>query len=419
MKEKILYINIDGFSYSYLTRLMQTDPEGPFAELRREGLLFSNLRSGLISITNPMQSAILCGAWSDQTHNFYQHYDWQQECVVKHRRTCDAENIGELLARAGKTVVSIHQFMLENRPCREGIRNCAYIQCPQEKSNASQRLAVLRDLILGKPVLSGDKAFVYEEFPDFTAVYIDDIDSLGHNNAYGPYPKRALFEERQQDIAERLTQIGKELLQIIQLCKETGLYNHLTVLVTTDHGMTPFFGKSSLPDLLERLRQAGVRADLPERRTRDTRVVALPYTIELSLYCAPDITAGERDILFRACRNAPDVSCVFTKEEMRRDFGVDDRGPDYLLAPKYGRHFYHRDIPEDTFGAGHDSFDETSQHIFGMILGGGVPQNRVYADQAYVIDLLPTILKKASGLTLNKRRDITLEWYTCETHTPR
>lgn len=410
MNKKILYINIDGFSYSYLTYLMQTDPEGPFAELRREGLLFSDLRSGLISITNPMQSAILCGAWSDQTHNFYQHYDWELGCVVKHRRTCDAENIGTLLAQTGKTVVSVHQFMLEGRPCQEGVQNCAYIQCPQEKSNAFQRLAVLKDLILGKPVRSGEKTFVYKEFPDFVAVYIDDIDSLGHNNAYEHYPKRALFEERQRDIAERLTQIGEELVQVLRLCKETGLYEHLTILVTTDHGMTPFWGQSSLPDLLERIRKAGIRADLPEERTRDTRVIALPYTIELSLYGPPDMTAGEKELLLQVCQDAPDVSRVFTKEEMRRDFGMDTQGPEYLLSPKYGKHFYHRNIPEDTFGAGHDSFDETSQHIFGMVLGGVIPRDRIYDDRAYVIDLLPTILKKTFDLTLNPRRNIVLEW---------
>ena len=64
MNNKVLYINIDGFSYSYYEQQLRMSPQGPFAQLREKGMLFSNLQSGLISITNPMQSAILCGAFS-------------------------------------------------------------------------------------------------------------------------------------------------------------------------------------------------------------------------------------------------------------------------------------------------------------------------------------------------------------------
>ena len=215
MDNKLLYINIDGFSYSYLEQLQRYFPDGPFSKLVQKGLLFTQLRSGIVSITNPMQSAILCGAWSNRTHNFYQHYDWENACVIKHRRTCDAENVAQLFLRSGKTVASIHQFMLENNPCMEGVKDRAYIKCPQEKSNAFQRLAILKDMIQGKPVASGDQTFGFETLPDFTAVYIDDIDSLGHNNSYEIYPKRADFSQRQRDIMERLNQIGQCLLDIV------------------------------------------------------------------------------------------------------------------------------------------------------------------------------------------------------------
>lgn len=103
MDNKLLYINIDGFSYSYLEQLQRYFPDGPFSKLVQKGLLFTQLRSGIVSITNPMQSAILCGAWSNRTHNFYQHYDWENACVIKHRRTCDAENVAQLFLRSGKT----------------------------------------------------------------------------------------------------------------------------------------------------------------------------------------------------------------------------------------------------------------------------------------------------------------------------
>lgn len=399
-RKKLVYINIDGFSYSYWEQLQKRGEEGPFRRLLAKGMLFTDLRSGLISITNPMQSAILCGAWSNRTHNFYQHYDWETGLVVKHKRTFDAENAADVFIKQGKTAVSIHQFMLENNPCRAGEKSCAYITCPQEHSNSFQRFALLDRIVQGLPVISGGKELTYTEFPDFLALYVDDIDSLGHNNAYEAYPKRSRFEERQQDILQRLAGIGGELLRFVELCQERGLWDQLVILVTTDHGMTPFWGESRLSDLVSRLREAGIQADTPESRNERTRVVALPYTIELSLYGAPDLTEAERQTVERVCRDTKYVQRVFCKEEMTMQYGMDSRGPDFLLSPRYGDHFYHRDIPEDTFGASHDSFDETSQHIFGLLLGGGVPVGASYEKPVTSIDLLPTILAGRFGYSM-------------------
>lgn len=399
-QKKVLYINIDGFSFSYFEQLTEKEPNGSFSRLAREGMLFADLHSGLVSITNPMQGAILCGAWSNRTHNFYQHYDWETGTIVKHKRTCDAENIAQLFRRCGKTAVSIHQFMLENNPCTEGNRDCLYVRCPNEKSNSFQRLDILRELILGNPVYSGGRAFTYSELPDFTAVYLDDIDSLGHNNAYEQYPIRHEFSQRQADIQERLSQIGEKLLEIVNLCKAKELLEDLTILITTDHGMTPFFGKSQLPALQKALRDAGIQADHPQERSAQTRVVLLPYTIEVSLYCAPDLTGEDRKVISQVCRNFPCVERVFEKEQMQSEFGFDLRGPDFLLAPQYGSHFYHRDISADTFAASHDSFHETSQHIFGLLIGNGAQKGSRYMERAYAIDLLPTILSDNFGLKM-------------------
>ena len=196
--KKLVYINIDGFSFSYLERLKRKGKAGGFQRLQNDGFLFTGLRSGLVSITNPMQSAILCGAWSEKTHNFYQHYDLNEGRVIKHKRTFCAENAAQALLRTGHTVASIHQFMLENNPCREGDAQCAYFRCGKDPSDSRDRFALLKRMALGQAVYTGERKIVYSELPDFTAFYIDDIDSLGHNNAYGPYPKRATFEERQR-----------------------------------------------------------------------------------------------------------------------------------------------------------------------------------------------------------------------------
>ena len=85
MKEKakkIIYINLDGFSYSYYQYLYHHKLDEGFEKLKKDGIFFQNLHSGLISITNPMQSAILSGAWSNKTRNFYQHFDKEERRVV-------------------------------------------------------------------------------------------------------------------------------------------------------------------------------------------------------------------------------------------------------------------------------------------------------------------------------------------------
>jgi len=255
-------------------------------------------------------------------------------------------------------------------------------------------------MALGQAVYTGERKIVYSELPDFTAFYIDDIDSLGHNNAYGPYPKRATFEERQRDIEERLEVIQQELEDFVDICKQRGLFQNMAILITTDHGMTPFYGKSSLPDLLVRLNGAGIKATLPEMRTTDTQVIVLPYTIEASLYCIHPLTQEQRQTLLKVCRSAPYMQQVLEKEEMRHRYGMDSRGPDFLLCPHAGSHFYHKDVSEDTFGASHDSLDETSQHIFGMLIGGKVRHLVDYPEAVSAIDLLPTLLHTQFGCTM-------------------
>ena len=399
-KKKLLYINIDGFSYSYWERLRREGRSGGFETLLKDGMLFTQLRSGLVSITNPMQSAILCGAWSEKTHNFYQHYDRETGSVVKHKRTFDAENAAEVFLRHGRSAVSIHQFMLENNPCVEGEWGRTYFKCAQDPSNYRQRLELLKRIAAGLPVASGGRELTYPEFPDFTALYIDDIDSLGHNNDYEAWPRRSAFEARQQDILQRLTEIQAGLADFAALCRARGLWEELVVLITTDHGMTPFFGQSRLRELVERLNRAGIAAAVPKERRADTQVVVLPYTIQASLYCVKPLAPAQMELIARVC-GAPDyVQRVFGREEMRRDYGLDDRGPDFLVSPRRGFHFYHRDIPEDTFGAGHDSYDDTSQHIFGMLLGGGVPKGVEYGGAVSAVDLMPTILKERFGYAM-------------------
>ena len=279
--KKLLYINIDGFSYSYYERLKREGKSQIFDKLAGDGTFFCNLSSGLVSITNPMQSAILCGAYSNKTHNFYQHFDKKSLQIVKHKRTFDAENVADVFLKSNKTVCSLHQFMLEDNPCREGVEGNTYIKSPLAHSNFKDRFKILKDIAQGKYVTSGEKKMSFKEFPDFMAVYFDDIDSLGHNNDYGDVPKRHNFEDRQKDIIDCLVEFQQELDEFINICKSTGLYNDLIILIATDHGMTPFFGKSKLSDVLDLINKSGIKADSAFDFDGESQIIALPYTIEL------------------------------------------------------------------------------------------------------------------------------------------
>lgn len=411
-RAKLIYINIDGFSYSYLDLLRRMGRSAELDELISEALLLENLSSGLISITNPMQGAILAGAWSDRTQNIYQHYDPDSGEVVKHRRTLAAENVGQLFHRHGDTVVSIHQFMLAGNPCEYGDKNATYVTVPRQPSNAFDRLQLLEDLLRRNTVLSGETSITYPELPDFIAVYIDDIDSLGHNNDYENYPRRRLFAERQLDIAERLQLILRRILELYRLSRSGKDGARIIWLITTDHGMTPFYGKSSLPLLIKELDAAGLTCRLPEERCAGTLLVALPYTIELALYPTRALTAEESRRIMAICAAQPYVRKVFTRQEMLTEYHMDPRGPEFLLCPTYGEHFYKRDAEPGFFAASHDSCDATSQHIFGLLLGDQVRKGTFQAPVS-AIDLMPTILKHAFDYTLSDSVGKVFEGFFC------
>lgn len=407
--KKLLYINIDGFSFSYYQRMLAAGKD-VFA-FAKEGLFFSSLKSGLVSITNPMQSAILCGAFSNKTHNFYQHYDFATNSVVRHFRTFDAQNVAQVFRSHGKSVVSVHQFMLENNPCKEGDKDCLYLTSPVSQSDFSQRFQLLEDIALGNEVHSGGKTFRYDDFPDFVALYIDDVDSLGHNNAYKDIPKRREFSLRAQDIDNRLSGIFRRLERFADIAQSRGFYDDLVILLTTDHGMTPFFGKSDLDGLVKAINDAGITAVRADHPYSGERIVVLPYTIEASLYSSSPLSEEERQKLFQTLTALPFVERVVEKSEMLSRYGMDARCAEFIVSPPKGRHFYKKDLPEDTFGASHDSLDETSQHIFGCLLSPCL-QRATVEEEVSAIDLMPTVLWEffryvlpdAEGKILNLRK---------------
>jgi predicted AlkP superfamily pyrophosphatase or phosphodiesterase len=397
--KKIIYINLDGFSYSYYQAAKELGKTKIFDSFSEKGFIFSNLRSGITSITNPMQGAILSGAWSNKTHNFYHHYDNQTKTIVKHLRTNDAENVASAYLRNNLSAISIHQFMLENQPCLYDVKDRAYFKTETMPSNYQPRLEILKNIILRRPVKSLNEEFVYKKLPEFISVYIDDLDSLGHNNReYDGIPVRKNFNERLLDIIKRIEEIQVKLLEIIECTKKAGEFNDLVFLITTDHGMTKFFGESLLNRMLKSINELGIKVDLVSNRNNETELILLPYNIQCSVYFDKPLTEEKIQKLKKFFASLNNIT-FYDKEMLINTYDMDNRCPEFLLFANYPGHFYHRDF-RDIYGASHDSRDETSQHIFGLLFGAGVAKKKVYSQEVFSIDLIPTISKKVHGIKL-------------------
>lgn len=397
---KIIYINLDGFSYSYYKLAKELGKTKIFDKFAEDGFIFSNLHSGIISITNPMQSAILSGAWSNKTHNFYQHYDKETKKIVKHLRTNDAENVACAYLRNNLSTISIHQFMLENAPCKYDVKDRAYFRTENMPSNYLPRLDILKKIIVQQPVKSKELEFVYDELPEFISLYIDDLDSLGHNNnSYDSIPVREKIEDRLDDIIKRLVDIQEKLLEVVNACKTKGLYDDLVFLITTDHGMTKFEGKSFITDLLLQINNLGIKASLVSNCDNETEVILLPYNIECSIYYEKPLSKEKERRLIKLL-DSLDYINYLNKKTLINCYSMDERGPDFLVCAKPFGHFYHRDYDKGIYGGAHDSFDASSQHIFGLLFGSNVSKKGLYNRYIESIDLIPTIVKNVHEITL-------------------
>ena len=77
-----------------------------------------------------------------------------------------------------------------------------------------------------------------------------------------------------------------------------------------------------MPDIVRRLNEAGIHTSLPGERMEQTRVVALSYTIEVSLYCAENITEAEKEIIEQVCQEVGYIDRFFCRAEMQKEYGL-------------------------------------------------------------------------------------------------
>ncbi len=393
--EYFIYINLDGFGKYYYDVAKEAKVETPNLDsLIDEGVFFEELYTGVPSITFPMQSSILSGGYSDLTDNCFQYFDKDKGKLLKCNHNNAGQTIGDVLQGLNQPFISVQQFGLKDKGCSFDDEKFVYFQ---PGGNFKKRFNLLQDIITGRKVKSQKREYVFENIPEFIFFYADDLDALGHNpfyTDYDPMRVKALSEEdRIKSVIERLKEIDKEIGRLIKTLKAKGIYEKTTILITSDHGMIPYKGKSSLPKLIKKLRELGfkevklINEDSEKALNINNDQVLVSSTgIQCQLYLNNDVDL--HNIKNQLITEEYVENCL-TKYELK-EIGVKEEFADLLVSPQEFVHFNLNLTKNFIFEASHDSLHEKCQKVFGVMKGPKVRKGVIYKKKAYNIDLIPT-----------------------------
>lgn len=388
-----VYINWDGFRYDYFTLANQPPYSGTpnINALLREGVLYSQTGSGIPSITNPMQTSIVDGAWPVVHGNRYRYYDPVDNLVKGTWRENNAQTIAEVFKEAGMPVASVQQFMLLGRGAYWENPHYLYIQPGGDwKLRVEEAVKILR----GEEVNSGRTSVIMPEKPRLLAIYADDLDAIGHNDAtiWG-VPPASTEAERMDRLVRWLIYMDDTLGKLVQALKDIGIYDETVIFLTGDHGMTPYEGYSSLPDLLQTLNGLGCKTEFlyeGDRAAADTRIVAVGVGLQVQLSFRWPITAEEYNRIVEAVKAKPYYGGHRTREELA-ERGADPLTGQLLIWPKPPYNFKSTFNKNYIARGQHDSQDPSSQHVFFALAGAGVRKGLTFDLQNQIITLAPTL----------------------------
>jgi predicted AlkP superfamily pyrophosphatase or phosphodiesterase len=395
-----LYINFDGFG-KYYYDIANTPLYGGTPNINKiisEGVFFTNAWTGIPSITYPMQSAIVSGAYSEVTGNVYKYYDKNENKIVICRRTNVGETIGEILRREQIPFVSVQQFALEGKGADYDKKNALYIQ---PGGNYLKRFNSLRRLLTGKKVRSKDNSFRFDNIPKAIFLYMDDLDSIGHNPLYTSGKYKAFNENmRIRNVVTQLIKMDKELGKLIELLENIGIYENTDILITTDHGMVPYKGKSSIGRLKSIFNDMGYKnirclnsdENLKEvqnvKSEKEPKVSIISTGIEAQIY-VKNISQSELNNIKNTLEKEEFIEYCFTKDDLKKR-GTCEHFADLLISPLPPYHFNMQENKNFLLSGGHDSLNERAQHIFAVIKGKDFKRKFIYNEEVYNIDFIPT-----------------------------
>lgn len=422
----VIYINWDGFARYYYDDFIASAVNETMPTLQKllsEGVFFENLHTTLPSITNPCQNMILSGSTSAITGNVYRYYNKTTNAVVQQARENLNKTIGDVAVEANMSVASVSHYLLEP-VLTKGVADTYYITPSAEAGEgAIGRFDELIKLVKGEPVNVGGTAKAVSELPRFTALYVDDLDALGHNfGGYYGYEQQYTEAGRIRNVLARLKTMDQKLGELIQACKDMGIYDEVTFFLTTDHGMAPYgltslddvgdYGTTKLGDLQAFFKNYNsdyivemVPAGSSPRAT--TSVVAVGANLNLQLTWKKGITDEELEAIKTELEKEKYVGVVLTRSELEA-MGYMTSAADMVVTPAERYIFSSNFLATYVAKGQHDSMLDAGNHIYGIIWGKGIKKNVVYEETAFNFDFgvtmaatLGLVIPNANGVVLD------------------
>ncbi|WP_162146756.1 alkaline phosphatase family protein [Acholeplasma granularum] len=432
----VVYINWDGFARYYLDELIKItqNKELPtLKKLMKEGIFFNNLRNTFPSITNPVQNQILTGSTSLITKNVYRYYDKETNRVIQQHRENNNPTIINQALEKNLSVVSIRHFLTEKdltytNPTKlyveaETDSNAVKNRGDLKSGDFFSRFESFDNLLRGRPLKTKEGKVTVKRMPSLTAIYMDDLDGLGHNfvDNYG-YKKGETEEDRMNNVMSSLVEMDEKLGDIIEVAKEKGIYDKLTFFLTTDHGMSPYglkdpnekapYGQSKISNLKEAIKKINNNYNLEmvlanQSPKEDTTVVAVGANLNLQLTFKDGIEDEMLQEIKKVLLKESYIGKIYTRQELI-DNAYDIKNTDMIITPK-DRYFFNAD-PNVIYTARgqHDSTLDTSNHIVGWIWGKGIKKNIVFNELAFNYDIGQT-MAAALGLVIPNANGIVLD----------
>ncbi|WP_028547968.1 alkaline phosphatase family protein [Paenibacillus sp. UNC451MF] len=421
----VLYINLDGFAYKWYELANSAPYRGTpnLNALIQDGVLFTNASTGIPSITDAMQQAVVSGAWPVDTGNDYRHYDSSANVVVQYSRENALENIAEAVYKNNIGLAAVNAFYFENKGAVAGNAAQPYVTASGLNSS-KERADEMVKVILGEPFQSGGKTITLTEVPHFLAFYADDIDAVGHNNhteaggAYG-VPVATDVQTYLDNVAKTVIRVDEQLGRIIQALKDRGIYNKTTIALTTDHGMVQFGADNaefqapylpgtytSLADLEQTIAGVGQKFRGSNYKVEtvfakdtsakpDTEIVITTVGLQAQIKFRIPVEKAVLDEIVEQVKGKVYYGAHMLKEDLIKR-GATAHFADLLISPKPPYHFKTGDpsVTKQRSVAGqHDSLDEDAQHIFTLLAGAHVEKGMEYTKKMYNIDIAPTIAR--------------------------
>lgn len=389
MKNYLIYINWDGFGRYYFDQMPHRETRLPaLTSLLADGTFFENARTGVPSITFPMQSSIVSGCYSQGTGNCDKFWDREKNEIRPLGRFNRAETIGEVLRRQNIPFVSIQQFALQGKGAEENNPAFLYIQ---PGGDFQTRFDALHSLLLEQRVQTDAGEFIWQELPQAIFAYMDDLDAVGHN----PPRVGALTEEqRVAAVQKRLCAMDRALGKTIDILKKKGIYSRTYFLLTTDHGMISYRGPGKMPLLRRALEEMGCGRvevkNLGPLDSRDFDVLLTSHDIQCQVYFKNQ--QADQEAIRQRLLQLPFVEQVLTRRELDAR-GVCAEYADMVVSPAEGFCFSAGPVLPGLH-ATHDSLHEKCQHIFAYLGGPGIRRGYRCTRPVHNIDFLPALCRR-------------------------